>query len=131
VIVLDLIDLALLAIKDDLENKGPSAVYKQTKNENSTTEQNRKLHFNKEFDYLAYQSGWLVGVSGEVYEITINRFTSLFILKNDEMKFDVVKISWRKGEYKPFKENYRATNVNFVTALEAGNNYIQWLKSNT
>ncbi|MBY0148601.1 hypothetical protein [Neobacillus niacini] len=88
---------------------------------------NKKLIFEKEEDKKAYESGWVIGVPGEVYEIMLNRFSSIFILKQEEERFDVVRLTWLKGKKTPFLEKYKAKNVPFSTALELGNKYINRL----
>ncbi|WP_145997325.1 hypothetical protein [Salirhabdus sp. Marseille-P4669] len=125
---MNLIELALQGVEQNESQRKPKPLVKSKGNQSNVSKGG--LSFGNEKDNLAYQSGWLVGLSGEIYEIPISRFTSLYIFKNDEDRFDVVRLKWKKEGTSPFLEIYRAENVHFEKALDIGNNYLQWIKSN-
>jgi hypothetical protein len=125
--MMGLVGKALQAIKDiEKVSKVPEKVIVKK----SQISRNKKLDFETEEDRIANECGWVIGIPGELYEIMINRFSSVFIMMNDEKRFDVVRLTWRKGEASPFIEKFRAKNVSFNKALEIGNKYISWLKKN-
>jgi hypothetical protein len=82
-----------------------------------------------EREKLAKQHGWLAFPYGEAFEKQVSRDTSVFIFLEDDGTYTVWRATWSDGAA-PAKESTIIERVDFETALERANNYVQWFQNN-
>jgi hypothetical protein len=73
------------------------------------------------------KQGWIAFPYGEGYEKQISRNTSVFIFLEDDGTYTVWRATWYEGAA-PAKESTIVERVDFETAFERANNYVQWFQ---
>ncbi|EMI11237.1 hypothetical protein [Anoxybacillus gonensis] len=76
---------------------------------------------------LAKKRGWIAFPYGGGYEKQISRNTSVFIFLEDDGTYTVWRATWFEGAA-PAKESTIVERVDFETAFERANNYVQWFQ---
>lgn len=78
-------------------------------------------------DKLAKADEWLVFVRGEVYEKTLSKESSIYIIK-EEKTWTVWVGTWMKGRPLPIREKTIISNASFERALKRANGYVTFIR---
>lgn len=75
----------------------------------------------------AKRKGWIVYPFGEAYEIKVGRNSTVFMFLERDGNFTVWRGTWRDKD-SPEKEKVIVQGVNFDTAFERANKYVDWFR---
>jgi hypothetical protein len=75
----------------------------------------------------AKKQGWIVFPYGEGFEKQVSWNTSVYIFLEEDGTYTVWRATWYEGT-SPAKESIIIQKVDFETAFERANNYVQWFQ---